>query len=167
LKISSTEITLKVEELAKEISAYYKSNFKNEKLSIIVPMNGGVPFAVDLLRKITHPGADKIFISYIFDEKNEWRFSGSKPNTNSPILIIEDIYDTGDTLSKLVGYLNDQYSPSDIQVVVMLDKLIKKHSVVDVKWKGFNVEDTWVFGYGMDDENGTMRQIPFIADKKG
>ena len=37
-------------------------------------MNGGVPFAVDILREISNPGADKIFISYVLDKDNEWIF---------------------------------------------------------------------------------------------
>jgi len=165
MKISSEEIKLKVSELAKEISIYYRDRLI-EELCIIVPMNGGVPFAVDLLRKITNPGADKIFISYVFDEGNDWNFSGSKPKNNSSILVIEDIYDTGETLRNLLNYLGEKYSPSDIQVVVMLDKKIKKHNVIDISWKGFEVEDTWVYGYGMDDEKGTLRQLSYISDEK-
>ena len=102
MKISSEEIKSKVSELAKEISNYYRGRLVDE-LCIVVPMNGGVPFAVDLLREITNPGADQIFISYVFDEDENWNFSGSKPKNNSSILIIEDIYDTGETLSNLIA----------------------------------------------------------------
>ena len=165
MKISSEEIKSKVSGLAKEISLYYRDRLVDE-LCIIVPMNGGVPFAVDLLREITNPGADQIFISYVFDEDENWNFSGSKPKKNSSILIIEDIYDTGETLNNLIDYLHEEYSPSDLQIVVMLDKKIKKHNVVEIGWSGFDVEDTWVYGYGMDDENGTLRQLSYISDEK-
>ena len=165
MKISSEEIKSKVSELAKEISNYYRDRLADE-LCIVVPMNGGVPIAVDLLREITNPGADQIFISYVFDEDENWNFSGSKPKNNSSILIIEDIYDTGETLSNLIDYLHQEYSPSDLQIVVMLDKKIKKHKLVDIGWKGFDVEDTWVYGYGMDDENGTLRQLSYISDEE-
>ena len=84
-------------------------------------------------------------------------FSGSKPNNKSHILIIEDIYDTGETLNELINYLDTEYNPVEIKTVVMLDKKIEKKSFVDIEWKGFDIEDTWVYGYGMDDENGTMR----------
>ena len=165
MKISSKEIKSKVSELAKEISTYYRDRSVDE-LCIIVPMNGGVPFAVDLLREITNPGADQIFISYVFDEREDWNFSGSKPKKNSSILIIEDIYDTGETLNNLIDYLHEEYSPSDLKIVVMLDKKIKKHNVVEIAWSGFDLEDTWVYGYGMDDENGTLRQLSYISDEK-
>jgi hypoxanthine-guanine phosphoribosyltransferase len=47
----------------------------------------------------------------------------------------------------------------------MLDKKIEKKSYVKIDWKGFDIEDTWVYGYGMDDVNGTYRQVPFISDE--
>ena len=125
MKISSENIKSKVSELSKSISSYYKENDVDD-LCVVVPMNGGVPFAVDILREITNPGADKIFISYVLDKNQEWIFSGSMPNNKSHILIIEDIYDTGETLSQLISYLEDQYNPLDIKTVVMLDKKIEK-----------------------------------------
>ena len=164
MKISSENIKSKVSELSKSISSYYKENNVDD-LCVVVPMNGGVPFAVDILREITNPGADKIFISYVLDKNQEWIFSGSMPNNKSHILIIEDIYDTGETLSQLISYLEDQYNPLDIKTVVMLDKKIEKKSYVEIEWKGSDIEDTWVYGYGMDDENGTMRQVLYITDE--
>ena len=89
----------------------------------------------------------------------------SKPNNKSHILIIEDIYDTGETLNELINYLDTEYNPVEIKTVVMLDKKIEKKSFVDIEWKGFDIEDTWVYGYGMDDENGTMRQVLYISDE--
>ena len=47
----------------------------------------------------------------------------------------------------------------------MLDKKIEKKSLVDIEWKGFDIEDTWVYGYGMDNEKGTMRQVLSISDE--
>ena len=58
-----------------------------------------------------------------------------------------------------------EYNPVEIKTVVMLDKKIEKKSFVDIEWKGFDIEDTWVYGYGMDDENGTMRQVLYITDE--
>ena len=48
---------------------------------------------------------------------------------------------------------------------ILQDKKIEKKSFVDIEWKGFDIEDTWVYGYGMDDENGTMRQVLYITDE--
>ncbi len=49
--------------------------------------------------------------------------------------------------------------------LILLDKKIEKKSVVKIDWKGFDIEDTWVYGYGMDDETGNNRQVPFISDE--
>ena len=162
MKISSENIKSKVTELSEDISTYFKT-INADELCVVVPMNGGVPFSVDLLREISNP--EKIFISYVLDQDGKWFFSGSKPTKNSNILIVEDIYDTGETLKELVDYLNKIYEPKDLKTVVMLDKKIEKKSVVKIDWKGFDIEDTWVYGYGMDDENGNNRQVPFISDE--
>ena len=68
-------------------------------------------------------------------------------------------------LNQLINYLNSEYSPVEIKTVVMLDKKIEKKSLVDIEWKGFDIEDTWVYGYGMDNEKGTMRQVLYISDE--
>ena len=47
----------------------------------------------------------------------------------------------------------------------MLDKKIKKKSFVKIDWKGFDIEDTWVYGYGMDDQDGNNRQVSYISDE--
>ena len=75
------------------------------------------------------------------------------------------IYDTGETLNELINYLDTEYNPVEIKTVVMLDKKIEKKSFVDIEWKGFDIEDTWVYGYGMDNEKGTMRQVLYISDE--
>tara|TARA_B100001105_G_scaffold171916_1_gene138417 strand:+ start:544 stop:1044 length:501 start_codon:yes stop_codon:yes gene_type:complete len=166
MKISTEDILTKVSELAASISGYYSNIIKTDKLNIVVPMAGGVPFAVDLLREILSPSPEKILISYVFTDGNHWNFTGSKPKKGCPVLIVEDIYDSGDTLSKLIQYLIDNYSPTDLKVVVMLNKKIKKNVEVDIDWCGFDIEDTWVYGYGMDDAKGTRRQLSFISDEK-
>ena len=95
MKICSENIKSKVTELSEDISTYFKT-INADELCVVVPMNGGVPFSVDLLREISNP--EKIFISYVLDQDGKWFFSGSKPIKNSNILIVEDIYDTGETL---------------------------------------------------------------------
>tara|TARA_B100000941_G_C28491954_1_gene548466 strand:+ start:387 stop:875 length:489 start_codon:yes stop_codon:yes gene_type:complete len=162
MKISSENIKLKIAELSEDISKYFKA-INAKELCVIVPMNGGVPFSVDLLREVSGP--KKIFISYVLDQNGRWLFSGKKPSKNSHILIVEDIYDTGETLKELIDYLNQTFDPIDLKTVVMLDKKIKKKSFVKIDWKGFDIEDTWVYGYGMDDQDGNNRQVSYISDE--
>ncbi|MFL2642557.1 MAG: phosphoribosyltransferase family protein [Dehalococcoidia bacterium] len=126
MKISSENIKSKVTELSEDISTYFKT-INADELCVVVPMNGGVPFSVDLLREISNP--ERIFISYVLDQDGKWFFSGSKPTKNSNILIVEDIYDTGETLKELVDYLNKIYEPKDLKTVVMLDKKLKKRAL--------------------------------------
>ncbi len=56
--------------------------------------------------------------------------------------------------------------PQIFKLQLCWNKKIKKHNVVEIGWSGFDVEDTWVYGYGMDDENGTLRQLSYISDEK-
>ena len=133
-------------------------------LSIVVPLSGGVPFAVDLVKSLPDEIQNKLLMCYAYDMDEEWYFSDSNPEIGEPILIIEDIYDTGKTLADIIPWLEENFSPREIKTVVLLDKKIQKINNITIDWTGFIVEDTWVFGYGMDDEHGMRRGIPYITD---
>lgn len=164
MEITSKEIQSKIIELAENISAYYLKNNNFKFLSIVVPLSGGVPFAVDLVKAFPNEIQNKLLMCYAYDIGEEWYFSDSNPEKGEPILIIEDIYDSGKTLADIIPWLEQRFTPREIKTVVLLDKKIKKVNNITIDWTGFFVEDTWVFGYGMDDEGGMRRGLPYISD---
>lgn len=164
MEITSKKIQSKIIELSQKISDFYLENNDFKYLSIVVPLSGGVPFAVDLVKSLSDEIQNKLLMCYAYDMDEEWYFSDSNPEIGEPILIIEDIYDTGKTLADIIPWLEENYSPREIKTVVLLDKKIQKINNITIDWTGFIVEDTWVFGYGMDDEHGMRRGIPYITD---
>ena len=164
MEITSKEIQSKIIELAENISGYYLKNNNFKFLSIVVPLSGGVPFAVDLVKAFPNEIQNKLLMCYAYDIGEEWYFSDSNPEKGEPILIIEDIYDSGKTLADIIPWLEQRFTPREIKTVVLLDKKIEKVNNITIDWTGFIVEDTWVFGYGMDDKHGMRRGLPYITD---
>ena len=164
MEITSKTIQSKVNELARNISNYYLKNNNFKFLSIVVPLSGGIPFAVDLVKALPDAIQNKLLMCYAYDVGEEWYFSDSNPEEGEPILIIEDIYDTGKTLADIIPWLEKRFAPQEIKIVVLLDKKIQKINDLTIDWTGFFVEDTWVFGYGMDDKHGMRRGLPYVSD---
>ncbi|MFC1668162.1 hypoxanthine phosphoribosyltransferase [Chlamydiota bacterium] len=83
------------------------------------------------------------------------------PVKDKPVLLIDDILDTGRTMNYLKDYLT-QFSPQQIETCVLLDKPSRR--LVDIRpdYKGFEIEDFFVVGYGLD-YNNKFRELPYIA----
>ena len=160
---SEETINNRVIELAKEIEKEYN----NEEVVFICTLKGAVFFACDLLKN--YKGDAKLeFLrvsSYHGKEttgKIELNLSINEDNIkNKNVIIIEDIVDTGHTLSFLKDYLN-KMNPKSLKVCALLDKKIKR--VVDIKpdYYGFDIGDEFVIGYGLD-YNQKYRNLPYIG----
>ena len=156
-------INNRVMELAKEIEKEYN----NEEVVFICTLKGAVFFACDLLKK--YKGDARLeFLrvsSYHGKEttgKIELNLSINEDNIkNKNVVIIEDIVDTGYTLSFLKDYLYKMH-PKSLKVCALLDKKIKR--VVDIKpdYYGFDIGDEFVIGYGLDYDQ-KYRNLPYIG----
>ncbi len=78
------------------------------------------------------------------------------------IVLIEDIVDTGLTLDHLIRYIKDVHEPCGMKVCVLLDKPSRRKVQVKVDYVGFEIEDKFVIGYGLD-YNEKFRNLPYIA----
>jgi hypoxanthine phosphoribosyltransferase len=78
------------------------------------------------------------------------------------VIIVEDIVDTGNTLSRLLTVLGTR-GPASLAVCSMLDKPSRRTVKVDIDYCGFTVEDIFVIGYGLD-AAGKYRNLPYIAE---
>ncbi len=81
------------------------------------------------------------------------------------VIIVEDIIDSGRTLSYLVQILNDR-KPNSIEIVTLLDKPDRRVVDVDVKYVGFEIPDLFVLGYGLD-YGQRYRNLPYIGKMVG
>lgn len=153
----------RVTELAKELYNVYG----DAEVVFVCTLKGAVFFACDLLKK--YPGDARMeFLrvsSYQGDKstgKVELNLSISKDNLeNKNVVIIEDIVDTGYTLSFLNNYIG-KMNPKTLATCTLLDKKTKRIADVEPTYSGFVVDDLFVIGYGLD-YDGKYRNLPYIG----
>ncbi|MBS3908945.1 MAG: hypoxanthine phosphoribosyltransferase [Actinobacteria bacterium] len=162
--ISEDEIAAKVIALGEEISGDYA----DKDLVIVNVLRGGVIFVSDLIRKMSIP----VTVDFM-------AISSYGPSTESSgvvrvvkdleenihdrhVLVVEDIIDTGLTLGYLLKNLSSR-EPASLSVCVLLDKSARR--ILDnlpIKYKGFDVPDAFVVGYGLDYRQ-KYRNLPYIG----
>ena len=148
--ITSAEISNRVKELAQEIDRDYDG----ERIHVIGVLSGALFFLSDLLREIKRPiELDFVRISS-YGNQTEPITPELSNNINTPlegrhVLLVEDIVDTGQTLSLIMERINRD-GPSSVRVCVLIDKSERRIENVPVSYTGFTVKDGFVVGYGMD-----------------
>lgn len=157
------EITNKIKEMGKIIS----SDYKGKELVTIGILKGSVIFAAELIKNLTIP-CEMDFMSvssYGASSESSGVVRILKDLDSSiegkDVLIIEDIVDTGITLSYLLKYLKARKANS-IEIATLLNKPARRKADVNVKYSGFDVPDYFIVGYGLD-YNEKYRNLPFIG----
>ena len=164
--ISAEEIQAKVVELGKEIDAHYANSDK--ELVLIGLLRGSVIFMADLCRAINKPheldfmtvssyGAGTVSsrdVKILKDLDGEIR--------GKDVLVVEDIIDSGNTLSKVMEILETR-APNSIRLCTLVSKPSRREVELEVQFLGFEVEDKFIVGYGLD-YNQKYRHIPFIGE---
>ncbi len=148
--IAEVDIQKKVKALAKQISADYK-----DKTPVFLPiLNGSFMFASDLIKEIDIPCRTSfVKISSYQGTQTTGQLTTliglEESSFNQDLVIIEDIVDTGLTLEKIVDDLRSRGTKS-VEVVSLLRKKPAREKNIEVKYVGFEIEDEFVLGYGLD-----------------
>jgi hypoxanthine phosphoribosyltransferase len=164
--ISAEEIHAKVQELGKAINAHYANSDK--ELVLIGLLRGSVIFMSDLCRQIEKPheldfmtvssyGGGTVSsrdVKILKDLDGEIR--------GKDVLVVEDIIDSGNTLSKVLEILETR-EPNSIELCTLVSKPCRREIELEVKFLGFEVEDKFIVGYGLDYDQ-KYRHIPFIGE---
>jgi hypoxanthine phosphoribosyltransferase len=155
------EIKAKVNELAKKISADYAG----KRPLLIGAQRGFLCFMADLMRQITVP-LDFDFISISrYGENGNRRVEINKemvlPTRGRHIIMVEDIVDTGITLSYILNYLKEK-QPVSLATCVLLDRPARRIADIKLDYIGFEIPDEFVVGYGLDFKE-EYRNLPFIG----
>ncbi|XTP69343.1 hypoxanthine phosphoribosyltransferase [Parelusimicrobium proximum] len=150
----------------KELGAQITKDYEGKKPLIVGVLRGCVLFYSDLLKEIrTDCTLDFVCLSsYCGTESSgDVRFllDLRTPLKDRHVIIVEDIVDTGLTLDYLTKNLSSRGAAS-IAVCTLLDKPANRKSEVDVKYKGFEIENEFVIGYGLD-YNELYRNLPYIG----
>jgi len=149
--ISEGEVRTRIKVLAKEIS----EDYKGKEVHLICVLKGGVMFLSDLAKEITLPvSMDFMAISSYGDQTSSTGVVKIIKDLDDNIegkevIIVEDIIDSGRTLSYLVQILKDR-SPKSLSICTLLDKKERRVVEVEVAYTGFQVPDVFVVGYGLD-----------------
>lgn len=161
--ISEKRILERVQELANVIS----QDYEDKRLMTIGLLKGSFIFMADLMRRLTIPcRCDFIKLSSYgkgMESSGEVRMELgiSAKIKDMDVLVVEDIIDTGLTLDKVRKILL-RYSPRSLKFCALLDKPSRRRIKIKVDYVGFEIEDRFVVGYGLDFDEG-YRHLPFIG----
>lgn len=159
--IDNEEIRRRVSELGEEISR----NYRGQRPVLITVLKGGAMFASDLLNEMSIPvETDSVSVSS-YKKKRSGPARIVKDLTREVkgkhVVVVENIVDSGSTLERLLKELKDRGAAS-VEVCCLLDKKTTRKHDVDIKYKGFIIDDRFVVGYGLD-YNQRYRNLPDIV----
>lgn len=161
--IPEEKLDAKIREMAEVISKEYAG----EEVHLICVLKGSVFFTCELAKRITIPVTlDFMCVSSYGNEKSS---SGVVKITKDldeniegkNVILIEDIIDSGRTLSYLMPTLM-QRNPKSLRLCTLLDKPERRTHEVHVDWTGFEIPDEFVVGYGLDYAQ-RYRNLPYIG----
>jgi len=158
---SAAQIQRRVRQLAKEVS----KDYEGRHVVLVGVLRGVFCFMADLMRYLTVPAdVDFMSISYYGVGRSKAVHVTKDLDLNLEgrhVLLVEDIVDTGMTLSFVLGYLKER-KPASLAVCTLLDKRVRRLAEVKLPYVGFEIPDEFLVGYGLDYQE-EYRNLPFIA----
>ncbi len=162
--ISAKQIAARVEQLATEITDAFSTT---DKLVVVGLLRGSFVFIADLVREIALPlEVDFLEASSYGNSMTSSRevrvlkdLSGRIAGRD--VLVVEDIVDTGHTLSHVLRQLQAR-GPRRLEVCALLDKPSRREVDIEARWIGFEIPDEFVVGYGIDYAQRD-RNLPYIG----
>ena len=164
-KVLYSEEDLK--KIVADLGAQISEDYKDRNLLLVSVLKGSIVFMSDLMRAITIP-CEIDFMS-VSSYGNQTKSSGTvrilkdldRDINNYDVLLVEDILDSGVTLSYLKAYLENR-KPASIKIVTLLDKPERRKADIKPDYYGFTVPDAFVVGYGLDYAE-RYRNLPYIG----
>ena len=157
-----------VKQLAKRIDRDYAKKAYKKPIVVISVLKGAFVFTADLIREIKLPvQLEFVKISsygskIVSSGKIDAPLLVLPDLTARDILIVEDIVDSGRTISFLKEYIRDQFKPRSLKVACLLNKEARREVDVKADYIGFEVDDYFLVGYGLDSAEN-YRHLPFLA----
>jgi len=163
--INEESLQTRIAEIGAEISRDYAGT---DNLLLICILRGGIVFLVDLMRHITIPHQiDFMAISSYGigarESEGNVRVTLDLQNNirDKDVLLVEDIIDSGHTISHVLELLSTR-QPRSLKVCALLDKAERREVDVPIDYRGFDIANKFVFGYGLDLDE-FYRNLPFIG----
>ena len=161
--LTEEEVDKRINEVAEQIN----KDYAGKSVHLICILKGGVFFTCELAKRLNMPvsmdfmsvssyGAGTVSSGVVRIIKDL-----DEPLEGKNVLIVEDIIDSGRTLSHLKKLLS-QRNPASLKICTLLDKPERRVVDVDVEYVGFQIEDKFVVGYGLDYDQ-QYRNLPYIG----
>ena len=168
--METIEVLIKEEEVSKrikDIGDQITREYEGSEVHLICILKGGVFFLCELAKHIKLPVT--IDFMTVSSYGNETTSSGivkvkqdlTQSIENKQVIIVEDIIDTGITLSSLMPMLKER-KPASLKLCALLDKPERRRKEVKIDYLGFQIPDRFVVGYGLDYEQ-KYRNLPYIG----
>ena len=156
-----------VDERIKAIGEQISKDYEGREVHLVCVLKGGTFFMCELAKRITVP-VSMDFMS-VSSYGNETKSTGvvrivkdlDEPLKGKDVIVVEDIVDSGRTLSYLLEMLHDR-GPKSLKLCTLLDKPDRRVVHVDVDYTGFQIPDEFVVGYGLDYAQ-KYRNLPYIG----
>ncbi len=161
--ISEEEIARRIIGLGQEISGFYNDN----SVIVIGVLKGSFIFLADLVRRINSDvHIDFVGISSYAGTQSTQDIKLTRDLSinveGKNVLVVEDIIDTGLTISYLQKYLVEKKGAREVKTAAFLSKPLARKTTCVVDWVGFEIGNEFVIGYGLD-YNERYRELPYIA----
>ena len=158
-----TTIYARLDELAREIT----EDFRGKEITALAVLHGSIIFMADLLRRIPLPlQMESLNVSSYHGETESSgtvTFHQGLPDLKGKhVLILDDILDTGRTLHAIRQRLEEESGVASTRVCVLLQKRKERAEEVEADYVGFEIDDEFVVGYGLDYQ-GRYRNLPYIG----
>ncbi|HCJ12065.1 MAG: hypoxanthine phosphoribosyltransferase [Verrucomicrobia bacterium GWF2_51_19] len=152
--LTNEQIQTRLKELGATITAYYRQRDVNT-ITLVCITNGSIVFVADLMRYFDmHVRLDSMRISSYLEgtsasRKPQLAADISLDIRNEHVLVLDDILDTGHTLTKVLDVLGGK-APASVEVCVLLDKKERREVPIQANFVGFEIPNAFVVGYGLD-----------------
>lgn len=143
------------------------SDYKDKELTVVAILNGSLVFMADLLRRIRIPlKVDCWSVSSYHGVKSSGKINFRQQTIadvdNRHVLLLDDILDSGLTLKTIKEKLLLETKAIDVKTCVLLNKMVERSANVEADYKGFDIGNEFVVGYGLD-YNEHYRNLPYIG----
>lgn len=161
--VSEEQIQARISEIAAQIN----KDYEGESVVLVGLLNGSIPFLADLFKQIELKA--KLDFMDVSSYHGTTASNGevrilkdlARQIAGENVLVIEDIIDTGKTL-KVVKRILENRHPKSLKIVSLLDKPAGRKVTIEADYVGFEIENEFVIGYGLDYEE-YYRNLPYIG----
>ena len=161
--LTEEEVDKRINEVAERIN----KDYAGKSIHLICILKGSAFFACELAKRITVPvmldfmqvssyGSGTVSSGTVQIKKDL-----DEPLKDENVIIVEDIIDSGNTLSRLVPMLQER-GPKDLRICTLLSKPERREVEIDVAYNGFEIPDKFVVGYGLDYDQH-YRNLPYVG----